>query len=324
MIQILEAAAKQALSHWGLDHAKVRLIKSRENHVFSITADRSRYILRIHRANYHSHRGLMSEFDWLNALAKGGIAAPQMITSVDGQKAHSIMIGDAVHFVDLQEHIAGSPLGTIESGLSDSSSVARTFATIGELAAKLHNQAETWQLPAGFTRGAFDINGLVGDQPVWGKFWENSNLSNHDRDTCKAFRDRAQKDLEGFGETPDRFGLIHCDLVAENLLKDGETLNLIDFDDCAFGWHLFDLSTPLFFHLGESYFDEAQSALIEGYRIRRQLPDEHIQLLPLFFAARGSTYLGWGVSRSDVEQPPELAAQVSSVAMRLIQRYLDS
>ena len=46
--------------------------------------------------------------------------------------------------------------------------------------------------------------------------------------------------------TCDRYGLIHCDFLPENLLKDGKTLRIIDFDDCGYDWHLFDIATSMF------------------------------------------------------------------------------
>ena len=68
----------------------------------------------------------------------------------------------------------------------------------------------------------------------------------------------------------------------ENVMVDGGSLRLIDFDDAGFGWHLFGLVTALFFLCDEDYFDSAEAALIEGYRKHRSLTDEDLELLPLF------------------------------------------
>ena len=40
-------------------------------------------------------------------------------------------------------------------------------------------------------------------------------------------------------------GLIHADMVHENILIDGSSLVIIDFDYCGFGYRLFDLATAL-------------------------------------------------------------------------------
>ena len=49
--------------------------------------------------------------------------------------------------IDLFEWIDGEQLGSVEEGVADESEVERTFGTLGELAARVHNQATTWTLP---------------------------------------------------------------------------------------------------------------------------------------------------------------------------------
>ena len=56
--------------------------------------------------------------------------------------------------VDLFEWIEGSRLGTATADLADEKQFARIYRTAGELAARLHNHAAAWPLPAGFERHA--------------------------------------------------------------------------------------------------------------------------------------------------------------------------
>jgi Ser/Thr protein kinase RdoA (MazF antagonist) len=100
----------------------------------------------------------------------------------------------------------------------------------------------------------------------------------------------------------DRYSLIHADLIPENLMLSGDTITLIDFDDSGFGWHLFELATTLFFLMGDDRFDEISKATLNGYRQHRELPDEHLEMLPVFFLVRGLTYLGWAHTRSEMEE----------------------
>ena len=48
-----------------------------------------------------------------------------------------------------------------------------------------------------------------------------------------------------FGKSADRYGLVHGDMLPENLFYDGSELRLIDWDDTGFGWHLYDFATAL-------------------------------------------------------------------------------
>ncbi len=105
-------------------------------------------------------------------------------------------------------------------------------------------------------------------------------------------------------------------------MVDGERLRLIDFDDAGFGWHLFELVTSLYFIRGEAYFERAQDALIEGYRAHRQLPDQQLEPMPLFYLARGFTYLGWVHTRQETETAKELTPMLVEMACELAEDYL--
>ena len=103
-------------------------------------------------------------------------------------------------------------------------------------------------------------------------------------------------------------------------MVDSDGLRLIDFDDAGFGWHLFELVTSLYF-LDESSFEVAKDALIEGYRGRRQLTDEQVALLPLFFMARGLTYVGWAHTRPETETAKELTPSLLEMGCNWVERY---
>ena len=135
-------------------------------------------------------------------------------------------------------------------------------------------------------------------------------------------RARISEDLTAFGRTPDRFGLIHADLVPENILVDTDRVRIIDFDDAGFGWHLFDIATSLYFIRRESFYTQARDALIAGYRQHRPLSDEHLRLLPLFLAARGTTYLGWMHTRHGEPAARELTPWIIDLAVAAAHDYL--
>ena len=152
-----------------------------------------------------------------------------------------------------------------------SRALARTFHTIGALAARLHNQAARWRPPPGFTRHAWDTEGLVGEQPFWGRFWELAALSASERELMIRARDRVRRELSGLERTPRNYGLIHADFAPENLMVDGSRVRLLDFDDAGYGWHLFEIATSLYFHIGQPYFEAIERATLAGYRTEREL-----------------------------------------------------
>ena len=114
----------------------------------------------------------------------------------------------------------------------------------------MHNQAVGWQLPAGFARHAWDEQGLAGEKPIWGRFWEIEAAAESQRDLLLRGREAVFEGLSRLAKSPGRYSMIHADFAPENILVDGDKLRLIDFDDAGFGWHLFELVTSLYFIQG--------------------------------------------------------------------------
>jgi Ser/Thr protein kinase RdoA (MazF antagonist) len=321
----MQSLALAALDAWDLRVAAVAPIKVRENAVFRVDlADGGRAVLRVHRSGYHSDAELDSEFAWMSALEAAGIPVPRVVRSRHGRNFEVITTpAGALRQIDVFEWIDGRQLGSVESGIGgDDAAVAEQYATIGAIAARMHNHTAGWKPPAGFRRHAWDAAGLVGEQPFWGRYWDLAGLTADQRDLLLRARSCIARDLAAYGTQPDRFGLIHADLVPENLLIDGPRVQVIDFDDAGFGWHLFELATSLYFISGESIYPTARDALIRGYRSERELSDEALDRLPLFLAARGSTYLGWVHTRQDSDTARELTPFLCELACAAAEEYL--
>ncbi len=321
----LTGVARQALAAWGWEDAVLRLIKHRENAVFEAGLNGQRRALRLHRQGYHSDAAVNSELQWMQALGKAEIQVPRVIPDRDGKLFVSREFGDTAGplQVDLFEWVDGEPLGSVEAGLEGSGAdIPHIYFTIGCLAGRLHNQAANWTPPAGFTRHAWDENGLAGEQPIWGRFWELPALTIEERRLMERTRERLRLALGALDKSPQAYSLIHADFAPENLMADGEDVRLIDFDDAGFGWHLFELVTSVYFIMGEDYFESAQSALIEGYRSQRALPEEQLELLPLFFLARATTYLGWVHTRPETETARYMTPMLIQSACEAAEAYL--
>jgi Ser/Thr protein kinase RdoA (MazF antagonist) len=320
------ALARAALGRWNLDARELELIKYRENAVFRVTTgDGGRYAIRVHRAGYHSNAELSSELQWIQALAADGFDVPELVPTSAGKLFEIVSHAEVPEprQVDLFAWIDGHPLGSVESGVEgDVETLARTFHTIGVLAARLHNQSARWRPPPGFTRKAWDTEGLVGERPLWGRFWELAALSESERALLIRARDRVRQELSALERSPRNYGLIHADFAPENLIVDGSRIRLIDFDDAGYGWHLFEIATMPYFHIGQPYFERIERATLAGYRSERELTAGDAALLPLFYTARGLTFLAWVHTRQETETAKELTPMLIELACGLARRYL--
>ena len=319
-------AGKSALRQWAIADAELELIKYRENAVFRVQHDGQLSALRVHRCGYHSDSELRSELQWMRALADSSIQVPVVRPTVSGELFITYDgpgLPGAVQ-MDLFEWISGEQLGSVEQGVTDGGAVVHVYRTIGELAARVHNQSSAWTPPAGFTRHSWDAAGLAGDKPCWGRFWELESASTHQRGLLIRGRDRVYRDLARLDKSAETYSMIHADFCPENLLVDGERVRLIDFDDAGFGWHVFELATAVYFISGQPYFAEARQALIEGYRTHRKLPDELLESFQLFLLARGLTYVGWVHTRPETETAKELTPMLLNAACQLADEYLST
>ncbi|ADG15647.1 aminoglycoside phosphotransferase [Paraburkholderia atlantica] len=324
----LQRLATEALRLWDLDDPIIAPIKIRENAVFRIdTKDGRRAVLRIHRLGYHDDAALYSEFAWMRALAGAGIEVPRVVSSRAGrpfERVHSDELR-AGRQIDVLEWVDGRQLGALESGLvGGEGEIAQRYRTLGGIAARMHNHTSAWRAPDGFRRHSWCEQGLAGDEPLWGRYWELEQLGASQRRLFEHAREAIWSDLSTHGKDVGQFGLIHADLVPENVLVDGERVRVIDFDDAGFGWHLFDVATSLYFIRGEPFFDTAMQAFVAGYRLHRPLADEQLWQLPLFMAARSTTYLGWVHRRKHTDTAKALTPVLIDYATSAVEAYLGS
>ncbi|MBG6120454.1 MULTISPECIES: phosphotransferase enzyme family protein [unclassified Sphingobium] len=319
--------ARTAVEHWDIEAGDIALIKYRENAVFSVTdTSGHRYALRIHRSEYHSDSELLSELQWMDALLHKGVGTPPVIPSRSGS-LFVIVEHPAIpepRQVDLLGWLHGDPVGAIEEAQSrNGDEVADLFRRIGKLAAEVHSKTADWSLPEGFARHAWDAEGILGDDPFWGRFLDLAALDDQTRALLVRACDKARQDLANFGMTEQNYGLIHADFVPENLLQRGEDLLLIDFDDAGFGWHMFELATALYFHVDDPNLDLMRNAILEGYRTARALPESDWELLPLFLFLRSLTYLGWVHTRHETETARSLTPMFIDRTQMLALNYLN-
>lgn len=320
--------ARAALAKWDGQFGEPQLFKHRENAVFSVQRqDGMRVALRVHRAAYHSDAELRSELFWMRALGRSGIHVPPVISAADGGLfVHAGAPGvPEMRQVDMLGWLTGSAFGATDAERSgDSRATAAYYFLLGQYAARLHRQASEFELPDDFVRHSWDEAGLLGEAPVWGRFWAHAALSAAQRDLLLRAREKALIDLAGYGKSTQRFGLIHADLIRDNVLQEEGHLQVIDFDDCGFGWYLFDLATILYSIVDEENYGLCFTQLIAGYRSLRALPDAELDRLPLFVFLRATTYLGWLQTRSETENARKMVSTFIERCCRVASDYLQS
>lgn len=279
---------RQALAAWGFENCPATLIAARENQVFRVEARDRPLVLRLHRPGYRSQAELTSELDWMAELTRAGLRVPQPIPTLTGARCIEVagQLVDMLSFLDARPLMAGGHWNAEADPLDTARQTAATLA-------RLHEISDQWCLPQGFTRPAWDAAGLVGEAPVWDRFWENPRLNAAQARLFTALRDRAATELAAMGPSLD-YGLIHADAVPENVLLAKDGVHLIDFDDGGFSFRLFDLATTANRLDRHDPSGRASEAFLTAYQHAR--PTD-LAALPLFRALRALTYVGWVMTR---------------------------
>jgi len=82
--------------------------------------------------------------------------------------------------------------------------------------------------------------------------------------------------------TETNYGLIHGDFELDNLFWQGDTLAMLDFDECAYYWYIADVAFALrdLFEAGVDLSNPSFRAFIRGYSEHHPLDEELISHLP--------------------------------------------
>lgn len=310
----MEALAHQAAALWGFAPGQIALAARRENIVWRAEDARGVFALRLHRPGYRNDAELLSELQWMGALVQAGLTVPRPLPSRRGHLVERV--GDTL--VDLLTWLPGRPIG--QQGQLEVDDRTGLCRDLGALLARLHDASDGWTPPPGFTRPAWDRAGLLGDAPVWGRFWDNPGLTAAQRATVLAARTKAEAHLTRIEGAQD-FGLIHADALSENILIQEGRLSLIDFDDGGWGFRDFELATFLMRFLGAPDYPALRAALLEGYAGRREVDGA---TLDLFILLRALTYPGWIIPRLHEPGGDERSARAIRTALPLAEAYLAS
>ena len=328
--QLLSGVAKEAMGSWDIqqDGVEITLLKYRENAVFKIRLlNGDQFALRIHRMNYHSDIALQSELQWMTELSQSEISVPTIIKTKDGSLFAYVKTKDfpEAHQCDLLSWVEGEQIAQVETlHLLDTSTIKDVYRTVGNLAAKLHIQSSEWTKPKGFYRKHWDIEGCIGINAIWG-CWDNlETLNDGQKRILNGAIAIAKRKLNHYGKTVGNYGLIHSDFAPENLLKKGSRIHIIDFDDCGFGWFMWEIVTALFFQLDEDYYDVSHQSILKGYGEIRTITSRDLEILPTLFFIRGLVYLGWMHTRKETENAINMTDKVVELTLSQASNLLES
>jgi len=334
-IMRIRRLAARAMSAYDVSEPRMELIAHGENTTFRVVGGDSnletlstsgeidgQFLLRVHRPTRHgrdvdSEAAIRSELRWLMALrADTSLAVPEPVPTVGGSLTTTATA----------DGVAGprvcSLLRWMKGRNHNRSARPVHLYRLGGVLAQLHNHADGWRPPDGFVRIRWDHEAYFGNTMVYG----NVDAA----DAWTLLPANLQRDFERvaeevsnvmglLGQGPDVFGLIHADAHLDNVLFDGPETRLIDFDDCGFGYRIYDVAVALWELRHRDDFSSFKDALVGGYTEHRPLPIDQLRHLDAFIAAREVAFGLWlaGMAQTRPAFREELPAEFAYIERSL-------
>ena len=208
------------------------------------------------------------------------------------------------------------------------------YRMVGEIMAKIHRQSRQWKRPDYFERMEWGFDGTFG---AWNNFYgatyaDPKWLSQKDIGVLDQAKELIRRRLALYGERPDRYGMIHSDLRTANLLKDGDAITVLDFDDCGMGWYMYDVAGAVALMEHRADLQDIVEEILKGYEAIRPLSEEDKEEIPTFIMMRRIGMLQSllfrigcvvGGSGEAAELTPEILAFYAEGTVILARRYLE-
>ncbi|HEY9524540.1 MAG TPA: phosphotransferase [Thermopolyspora sp.] len=318
----VKAVAGRALDRYGLPaDSRVTLINVSENATFRVESGAggvgAATVLRVHRLGYHSVEAIRSELDWIDALRHDtGLRVPVIVPAADGARIVRVEDpdGEPRHCV-MFEFLPGTE--------PPEDRLVEDFEPLGQITARMHRHARQWVRPAGFTRFHWDFDAAFGAEARWGRWRDGVGVDREAAAVLSRLEETLRERLRRFGRGPGRYGLIHADLRMANLLADGAGgISVIDFDDCGFGWFMYDFGAAVSFIEHHPRLPELIDAWLRGYRSVLDLPDEDAAEIWTFVLFRRLLLIAWIGSHPAVDIARELGTGYTAGGCELAERYL--
>ena len=225
------------------------------------------------------------------------LIVPRPIRSKRGQwveRVETPLVGEARHC---------SALEWIDGRFINKSLNPLHMKSLGQGIGRLHKVARHCRI---VERRYWNAEGLVGSNAKLGSVENLPKISPLDQRTISEGRGVTFRALKRYeSKFPHKQGMIHADLHFGNLLLSEGRIAMIDFDDCGFGFHAYDLVVP-FRHaeaiLGKRRRRELSAfreALIEGYCREANWDRHDDEVFSHMIMARRFALLAWLNSRSD-------------------------
>jgi Ser/Thr protein kinase RdoA (MazF antagonist) len=285
--------AKSALKQYNMADADLSWLAYTHNAVFAVKHNDVHFVLYLYRHAHVRWDRVAAIFYWMKRLHnEAHLDVPVPVITNENGSAFILALRDGTRSNMVNAVLVYRLEGDNRSG--DTISEKEVY-NLGQFLGKLHQfsvKASRDPNPVDFT--VLTYEGLFGETGIYYPGEEAMQVFTDKQLTVMdavAEKVKAAMDELGTGET--EFGLIHGDLLLQNILFYEGEVRALDFEYCGWGYYLYDL-TPLLWQLKpQARYPELEQALWDGYTSIRPLSSRHRELLERFIAGRQVASMRW-------------------------------
>ncbi|MEZ4523558.1 MAG: phosphotransferase [Thermomicrobiales bacterium] len=261
--------ALAALEHYPLEVERLRLVNNETNCTFRVDATGGEtYALRISLPDVHSVDEIEAEIEWQLAISREtDIPVSRPIATRRGDyvvTAGARGVPEERHCV-LFSWLGGRTLADVAS--------PETFHSFGALSARLHRHGATFQPARPDVIHTLDMLYPLGDREMILDDSTRVLFPKPAYDTLLDMRAAVNREIGwmfGRGESP---ALLHGDLHWWNVMSYRGRLQVIDFEDLAWGFPVQDIAVTLYYAARNDDFAELREAFRAGYETITPWPE---------------------------------------------------
>jgi Ser/Thr protein kinase RdoA (MazF antagonist) len=268
---------KDAMHRYGISRERMKELDGFESFIYEYSRGSGDFILRIGHSARRSEALIHGEVDWMNYLAGKGASVARAVRSDAGRLVEAFDDGHGDQFLATAfVRAAGKP--PRQAGWTPA-----LFETYGEVLGEMHALTKDYR-PS---------------NPAWKRpEWDDptiqdieQNLPAAETAVIEKYRELIEH-LETLPRDRDSYGLIHFDAHGSNFLVDRDgRITLFDFDDCSYGWFIYDIAIVLFYMVAgredlRAFTDEFMTHFLRGYRKRNRIDPAWLKELPCFLKMR--------------------------------------
>lgn len=298
------------LNRWGYDRETVSFIRASNNFVFKFSQAGKSSILRLTYVEQTTRNKIEAELDFLKYLYNNNVYANVSLKSLAGQEVEVCHTPVGSFYAVVFNYFEGRSYDIDE--LEE-----RQFELWGEALGSLHQLSARC---SGIQRAScFD------------RLAKSKNLLREQEYVAHKELLTLTRWLETLQKTAKNYGLIHFDFELDNLIWDGNRIQVVDFDSSIFSWYVADVAFALR-DLFEGHCDLTNKyfvSFIEGYRRKMDVSQQDLNEIPMFLRLHNlETFIRlqevMDLEKNTLHENPQWIIDLTNKLERKVNEYRES